>query len=197
MAEVTRVPLRPIAKGSLFKLWIGVIVAVLIAGAVAWAAVPEGVDVDTIREGEGPNPTPESVVFVEYIGKLDDGTEFDRSPPTLPLPPEIADMVPTGIPMELQNVVPGFRDGLLQTQQGGAYTIEIPGSLAYGDAPPPGSDIPPNADLTFEVTVHEIMSQEEFQGLAQRIQMLMLQQQMETQGQGDGEAAPQVQGPPQ
>ena len=45
MTEVTRVPLQPIAKGSLTKLRIGIIVAVLIAAALAWYAAPRGVDV--------------------------------------------------------------------------------------------------------------------------------------------------------
>ena len=41
MTEVTRVPLQPVAKGSLTKLWIGVIVAALIGVGLAWAAVPK------------------------------------------------------------------------------------------------------------------------------------------------------------
>ncbi|MEO1220419.1 MAG: peptidylprolyl isomerase, partial [Pseudomonadota bacterium] len=30
MTEVTRVPIQPIAKGSLTKIWLGVLVAILI-----------------------------------------------------------------------------------------------------------------------------------------------------------------------
>ncbi|PIW56167.1 MAG: peptidylprolyl isomerase, partial [Sphingomonadales bacterium CG12_big_fil_rev_8_21_14_0_65_65_10] len=34
MTEVTRVPLQPIAKGSLLKLWIGIAIAVLAAAGL-------------------------------------------------------------------------------------------------------------------------------------------------------------------
>ncbi|APE27094.1 FKBP-type peptidyl-prolyl cis-trans isomerase [Aurantiacibacter gangjinensis] len=189
MAEVTRVPLQPIAKGSLAKLWLGVLAAVVLAALIAWVAMPKGLSVETITAGEGPAPTEDSVVFVEYVGTLDDGTEFDRSPPTLQLPPQIADLVPEGVPMELGSVVDGFRDGLLQTREGGEYEIYIPADLAYGDSPPPGSDIGPGADLTFNVTVHDVLTQEEFQQLSMQIQMLMMQEQMEA-GPADP-AAPQ------
>ena len=184
MAEVTRVPLQPIAKGSLTKLWLGLIIAVLLAAGIAWAAVPKGLDVTVLTKGEGDNPTAESVVFVEYVGTLPDGSEFDRSPPAPNLPPALASEIPEGIPMQLGSVVEGFREGMLQTREGGTYRIEIPAEQAYGATPPPGSPIPANADLTFEVTVHEIMTEAEFQQLSQRLQMLMMQEQMQGQMQG-------------
>ena len=40
MTEITRVPLQPIAKGALTKLWLGVVAAALAAAGVAWAALP-------------------------------------------------------------------------------------------------------------------------------------------------------------
>ena len=197
MAEVTRVPLQPIAKGSLTKLWIGVAIAVLLAAGIAWAAMPKGVSVETLVAGEGPNPAEDQVVFAEYVGTLADGTEFDRSPASTDLPPQIASVVPDGIPMDLQNMVPGFREGMLQTQEGGTYRIEIPADMAYGDTPPPGSDIPPGSDLTFQVSVHRILSQEQFQQLAQQVQMLMMQMQAEMPGAGaPGAGAPPVEGAP-
>ncbi|WP_340587162.1 FKBP-type peptidyl-prolyl cis-trans isomerase [Erythrobacter alti] len=195
MAEVTRVPLQPIAKGSLLKLWLGVLVAVLVAAGVAWAAMPKGLTVETVTAGEGPNPTESSVVFLDYVGKLEDGTEFDRSPESLQMPPEIAAMIPRGVPMPVGDMVPGFSQGLLQTQKGGTYLIEFPGELGYGDTPPPQSDIPANAGLSFEVTVHEILTEEEFQQLAQRVQTIMMQAQMEAQAGESGAQAPAA--PPQ
>jgi FKBP-type peptidyl-prolyl cis-trans isomerase FkpA len=36
MSEITRVPLQPVAKGSLAKVWLGVIVAVLVGIGLAW-----------------------------------------------------------------------------------------------------------------------------------------------------------------
>ena len=56
MAEVTRVPIQPVAKGSLTKLWLGVMIAILLGGGLAWAAMPKGLSVDTIVAGEGATP---------------------------------------------------------------------------------------------------------------------------------------------
>ena len=48
MTEITSAPLQPIAKGALSKLWLGVAAALLLAGGVAWAAMPAAVKVETI-----------------------------------------------------------------------------------------------------------------------------------------------------
>ncbi|WP_100259510.1 FKBP-type peptidyl-prolyl cis-trans isomerase [Qipengyuania seohaensis] len=186
MTEITRVPLRPIKKGSLTKLWLGVIVAILLGAGLAWAAVPKGVEVETLTEGVGPSPQIGDVVFANYVGTLPDGTEFDRSQPS-PFPPEV---FPAGTPFPLEEeggLIQGFVDGLMQTQKGGKYRIEIPAEQAYGATPPPGSEIPANSDLVFEVEVTEIMSLEEAQ---QRF--MQLQAQMGAQGgPGGPEGAPQ------
>ncbi|TIX51302.1 FKBP-type peptidyl-prolyl cis-trans isomerase [Alteraurantiacibacter aquimixticola] len=174
MAEVTRVPLQPIAKGSLMKFWLGVLVGALLAGAVAWFVTrPDTVSVTTLTAGEGPTPQEGDAVFVDYVGTLEDGTEFDRSPPMGEIPEQIRDLIPQGSYMELDGVVPGFREGLLQMQKGGTYRVEIPSEMAYGPNPPPGSPIPANADLTFEVTLHEFMTQEQLQARADQINAVM------------------------
>jgi FKBP-type peptidyl-prolyl cis-trans isomerase FkpA len=164
MTEVTRVPLQPIASGSLLKFFLGVIVGAALASAVAWyIARPASVDVETISAGTGENPKEGDAVFVDYVGKLEDGTVFDQSPPRGDIPAEIAALIPEGSYMELGGVVPGFREALLQMQKGGVYTVTIPAELAYGANPPAGSPVPPNADLTFDVTLHEIMTPEQVQ----------------------------------
>ena len=48
MTEITRVPLQPLAKGSLAKVWLGVGAAIVLAAGIAWAAMPPGVSVETI-----------------------------------------------------------------------------------------------------------------------------------------------------
>ena len=85
MAEVTRVPLKPISRGSLVMLFAGILIGLLIAAAFAWFTAPKGVSVEEVRAGTGDSPTASDVVFVHYTGKLEDGTVFDQSQP-LPLP---------------------------------------------------------------------------------------------------------------
>jgi len=52
-----------------------------------------------------------------------------------------------------EEVIEGFEDGVLGMRVGGERVIEVPPSLAYGDSPPPGLDIPPGARLQFTVTL--------------------------------------------
>ena len=179
MTEVTRVPLQPIAKGSLLKLWLGIALAIAIGAGIAWAAVPQGVEVDTLAQGTGPNPGAEDVVFVHYKGKLPDGTVFDESQP-IPLPVE--GIFPEGFPMPLGDMVEGFREGAMQMQKGGKYELTIPASKAYGaegrQDPQTGEyRIPPNSDLIFEVEVVDFMSRADFERRVQALQQLMQMQQ--------------------
>ncbi len=187
MTEITRVPLRPVAKGSLLKLWLAVAAAVLIAAGVAWAAAPEGLEVETLIAGDGPSPQVGDVVFVEYVGNLPDGTEFDRSRPT-PLPVE--GVFPDGTPFPVTEgaTIAGFYEGLQRVQKGGTYLFEIPAEQAYGAEPPPGSPIPADSDLSFEVKIIDFMSQAEFEQRLQTLQQMM-------QMQGLGAPAPGVPAP--
>lgn len=183
MTEITRVPLQPIAKGSLTKLWLGVIGAALLGAGIAWASVPAGVTVDTLTEGTGPSPKADDVVFIKYVGKLADGTEFDRSK-ELPFPTN--GLIPDGMPMQVSGVVPGFAEGLQKMQKGGKYVLHIPAKDAYGASPPPESPIPANADLTFEVEMVDFMSEADARRRFEVLQQMMQAQ----QGQQGGAAAP-------
>ena len=176
MTEITRVPLQPIAKGSLLKIWLGVIVAVLLGAGLAWAAVPKGFSIETIQEGSGPLPQEGDMVFVQYIGTFaDSGEEFDRSQGSpLPIPGIFPDGAP--FPIEEGASIEGFYMGLKQVQKGGKYKLYIPADLAYGDEPPAGAPIPPGADLVFEIEVMDIMSRETFDR-----NLMILQQQMQSQ----------------
>ena len=192
MAEVTRVPLQPIAGGSLAKLWIGIVVAILLAGGIAWAAVPQGLDIDVISEGTGESPQMGDIVFVRYSGRLENGEVFDQSQQAQwPIP----GILPDGTPMALQEgaLIPGFLEALTQTRKGGEYEVFIPADQAYGDSPPEGAPIPPNANLIFNIEVVDILSEEE----ANQRYMTMMQMLQQSQGAPGGEgAAPQV-GPAQ
>ena len=194
MTEITRVPLQPIAKGSLTKLWLGVIVAVLAGAALAWTALPKGVDVDVVAQGTGPSPAKDSVIFVRYTGKLKDGTVFDQSQ-DVPLP--IEGVLPKGSPLPLGRMIPGFAEAAVQMKKGGKYTVFIPADKAYGaegQKDQQGTEvIPPNSDLTFEVELIDFMSEADFQRRIQVLQQAMQMQQGQMGAPGD-EGAPPPQG---
>ncbi|MCB5426219.1 FKBP-type peptidyl-prolyl cis-trans isomerase [Altererythrobacter sp. CC-YST694] len=168
MAEVTRVPLQPLKKGSLAKLWLGVIVVILLGAAFAWLTVPKGVSVTEITAGTGASPGKTDVVVVNYVGKLEDGTVFDQG---------------QGVPIPLgQGTIPGFGEGLAKMKKGGKYTLQIPAEKAYGPKeqknPMTGEVvIPANADLTFEIELIDYMSEADFQRRMQIQQMMQMQQQ--------------------
>ena len=169
MTEVTRVPILPIRKGSLPKLWLGVAALALAGAGLAWASVPAGVELEELAAGTGASPVDGQVAIVSYKGKLEDGSTFDEG---------------QQVPMPVGSTIQGFDQALRQMKPGGKYEITIPAHLAYGANPPMGSSIPANADLDFEVELHEILSREDFDMRMKAMQEIM--QQMQKEG-----AAPQ------
>lgn len=156
--SVTAVPLRPIRKGSVVKLWIGLAVLSLGAGALAYAGTASqqyevtssGLKFQVIKAGEGPRPTISDIAVVDYTGRLADGSVFDTSKGKQPIP----------IPVGPDGSIAGFSEGLQMMQKGGTYRLIIPWNLAYGaEGRPPV--IPPKADLEFEVTLLDFVSQQE------------------------------------
>ena len=195
MAEVTRVPLKPISRGSLVMLFLGIAIGLALAAGFAWWTAPKGVSVEEVRAGTGESPKADDVVFVHYTGKLADGTVFDQSQPIqIPIP----GILPEGTPLQLETMVPGFREAALQMQRGGKYTVEIPADKAYGAEgstnPQTGEQlIPPNANLTFEIELVDFMPMAEVERRVATIQQMMAQQ---TPPAGEGGAAPAPQPAP-
>ncbi|HSD56201.1 MAG TPA: FKBP-type peptidyl-prolyl cis-trans isomerase [Candidatus Saccharimonadales bacterium] len=64
----------------------------------------------------------------------------------------------TGEPVSfgLDQVITGWKDGLVGMKEGGTRRLLIPADQAYGANPPSGSGIPANAALVFDVTLHKI-----------------------------------------
>lgn len=100
-----------------------------------------GLQYQVLKEGTGAKPKESDLVQVHYVGTLLDGTKFDSS---------IDRGQPATIP--LQQVVPGWREGVQLMSVGSKYRFWVPAALAYGEAGTPGGGpIGPNATLVFEV----------------------------------------------
>jgi FKBP-type peptidyl-prolyl cis-trans isomerase len=104
-----------------------------------------GLQYEVEREGTGPTPKASDTVTVNYKGTLMDGTTFDSSYDRK----EPATFV-------LNQVIPGWTEGVQLMKVGSKYKFYIPASLGYGDKGAPGSPIGPNAPLVFEVELVSI-----------------------------------------
>ena len=97
-----------------------------------------GLQYKVVTPGTGKSPKATDVVEVNYEGKLIDGTVFDSS-------------YERGEPIEfpLNQVIPGWTEGLQLMKEGGKYEFYIPSELAYGELGNQG--IAPNSTLIFTV----------------------------------------------
>lgn len=179
MTEITRVPLQPIAKGALGKLWLGVAAAALAAGGLAWATLPAGVKVDVVKAGTGVSPTMDDITLINYKGSLaSNGEVFDQGEKAV---------------MPVEGSIPGFQKALQQMQRGGKYKVFIPAELAYGSKAQ--GPIPANSDLNFEVELLDFKSRAEIEQQQRMMQQLQQMQAQQGGGAGPGGAAPPPPGP--
>lgn len=98
-----------------------------------------GLQYKVITEGKGPRPTAQDTVLVHYEGKLIDGTVFDSS---------YSRGQPAAFP--LNQVIPGWTEGVQLMTVGSKYHFVVPPQLAYG-AQGAGGVIPPGAVLEFDI----------------------------------------------
>lgn len=107
----------------------------------------ENLQVVDIEQGTGKEVQAGNIVQVDYTGAVaatgivfQSSLDFGRP----------ASVTLTDGP---EGVIKGWVEGLVGMKEGGKRRLIIPASLAYGENPPAGSSIPPNADLVFDVTV--------------------------------------------
>ncbi|MGI8923647.1 MAG: FKBP-type peptidyl-prolyl cis-trans isomerase [Fimbriimonadales bacterium] len=101
--------------------------------------------IENIVVGSGRQIVPGANVTVHYVGTLPDGFMFDTSYKDKGEPYTF-----TYDPNE-PAVIIGWMEGLKGMKVGGRRKLTIPADLAYGANPQPGSPIPPNAALIFDV----------------------------------------------
>ena len=96
-----------------------------------------------LEEGSGNTPAATDMVKVHYHGTLLDGSVFDSS-------------VDRGQPISfgLNQVIPGWTEGLQLMKEGGKTRLFIPSELAYGDRA--AGTIPPGSLLIFDVELIEV-----------------------------------------
>jgi hypothetical protein len=183
MSAVTAVPLRPLAKGSVLKLWIMLALMVLAAAGLAWwstrgvqrTAMPSGVTYQIIRAGDGDLISSADVVTVNFVGRRQNGELFADTRRERPLQ------------ATTDNFLPGLGDGLKLMRKGSVYRFWVPPSVWRAQA---GPRAPFDADetLTFDVQVVEVQ-----QGAA-ALQRMQQMQELQRQLQSGNSAEPAPEG---
>lgn len=184
--SVTQVPIQPIKKGSMLKLWGAIALGLVAVGGLAWmgtsrtvaekgsneqfldwnkgqagvVTTDSGLQYKVIEKGEGPKPTDQDVALVAYKGTLRDGSVFDQNEQA---------------PLPVGGMIPGFTEGLKLMSKGAKYKFWIPPAIAYKDQSP-GAAIPANSLLIFDVELKDFRSQQEIQMMQQQMQQQQMQQ---------------------
>lgn len=98
-----------------------------------------------LEEGSGDTPAATDTVRVHYTGSFTDGTVFDSSEGGEP------------VQFQLNQVIPGWTEGVQLMKEGAKYEFYIPYTLAYGEAGAPRGGIPPYATLVFQVELLDVV----------------------------------------
>jgi len=109
---------------------------------------PSGLQYKILKEGTGAFPKATDKVKVHYEGKLLNGQIFDSS-------------FERGQPIDfgLNQVIPGWTEGVQHINPGGEIELYIPYNLAYGERGA-GASIPPFATLIFRVQLLQVLPAE-------------------------------------
>ena len=126
---------------------------VVVGSATPGPAAEQLIITDT-KIGTGKEATVGATVFMHYSGwlyrplaKNMHGKLFDSS-------------IPRGEPLDFVlgagRVIKGWDQGIKGMKVGGKRTLIIPADLAYGSRSTPGSNIPPNSALIFDVELVDV-----------------------------------------
>lgn len=101
--------------------------------------LPSGLIIEDMKAGNGPVAKPGKRLGMRYVGKLENGKQFDANTAGKPF----------SFVLGRGEVIAGWDQGLAGMAVGGERRLTIPAKLAYGKQRIPG--IPPNSTLKFDV----------------------------------------------
>ena len=104
-----------------------------------------GLQYKVIKEGNGLTPKSGDTINVIYKGTTIDGKVFDEQK--------------EGVEFPLDNMIPGWVEGLQLMKAGSQFEFYIPANLAYGEAGA-ADVIKPNSVLVFDVTLVDVKKAE-------------------------------------
>ncbi|WP_158825507.1 FKBP-type peptidyl-prolyl cis-trans isomerase [Mucilaginibacter lacusdianchii] len=112
------------------------------------------------RASAGRKPMAGDSVWVNYTGKLLNGTVFDTSVEPVAKTSGVYQAgrkyEPIALAVGMGQVIPGWDEGLQLLNEGSKATFIIPYKLAYGERGTPDGSIPPFSSLVFDVEVVKV-----------------------------------------
>lgn len=106
--------------------------------------------IEDIVVGDGKTCVKGALILTHYTGWLDDGTRFESSHDR-------------GQPFQCvigsRRVIQGWDRGLMGMKVGGKRRLWVPAALAYGERQ--NGNVPPNANLTFEIELLEVLTRDD------------------------------------
>jgi FKBP-type peptidyl-prolyl cis-trans isomerase FklB len=107
--------------------------------------LPNGIQYQVLKEGDGKQPKSNSTIKAHYRGALLNGNEFDssykRNQP---------------FTARLTQLIKGWQEVIPMMKEGSAWRLWIPSDLAYGDNGAGGS-IPGGATLLFDIELLQVL----------------------------------------
>lgn len=153
VAHSNPAPNAPQIPGSRnMRIGVGILAAVIVIAGVVYVitrrnaatttyetTTASGLKIHDEKVGDGPSPKMGQTVRVHYIGRFENGKEFNNS-------------YQMGQPAEfrLGGVIEGWNEALQTMKVGGKRKIWVPSKIAYGPQGKPPT-IPPNANLEFDI----------------------------------------------
>ena len=106
--------------------------------------------IEDLVKGTGKVAKRGALITAQYVGWLEDGTEFDSS---------YKKNAPFQTVLSNKRVIQGWVLGLENMQVGGKRRLRVPAHLAYGERQI-GTMVPPHSNLTFEIELLEVLTRD-------------------------------------
>ena len=193
MSAVTAVPLRPLARGSVLKLWVAVGLLVLAAAGIGWwgtgwmqtQALESGARYRVLAAGTGPAFTEQDAAAMQirlHLNAVDAPVLRDTAADEDGAQPVVT---------TFNQLPPGMRPAATHFRAGGRYVLWIPAATYLGGPVPPGAPFTSSDTLVLEVEVLQIAAGQAMALEARRMQAIeQRRQMMEQMQQGGNSAAP-------
>ena len=139
----------------------------------------KGTYVEIQTPGEGIAIDSGKTITVDYKGMTLDGKIFDQSYDTTGKSTK-----PYTFAVGQRGAIPGWSDGLIYFKKGGKGRLFIPSYLAYGSRGM-GGDIKPNTPLIFEVSIVDVLTQDQYhKKMEEQQKKMQLQQKLQQKQNG-------------